>query len=67
MSKLLNIYYNVPISLLTLLKLKIKHFQLKKITKKEKLLDLNLTESSEVKNLDFISYFVLIRILKTSG
>ena len=67
MSKLLNIYYNVPISLLTLLKLKIKHFQLKKMTKKEKLLDLNLTESSEVKNLDFISYFVLIRILKTSG
>ena len=47
MCTMLNIYYQVPISVLTLLKLKINQCQLKN----EEPLNLNLEESSEVKTL----------------
>ena len=49
-AKILNIYYQIPISVLTPLKLKIKQCQLKMWIKKE---ELNLAEPSEVRSLDF--------------
>ena len=49
---MLNLYYQVPISLLTPLKLKIKQCQLKKLLKKPP--NLNFAESSEVKSLAFL-------------
>ena len=48
---MLNIYYQIPISVLTPTKLKIKRCKLKKVTKKEELLNLNLAEPSEMKSL----------------
>ena len=50
---MLNIYYQIPISVLTPLKLKIKHCQQKKVTIKEEPINLNLAELSEVKRLAF--------------
>ena len=47
---MLNIHYQIAISVLTLLKLKIK---VSKVTKKEEPLNLNLAEPSEVKSLAF--------------
>ena len=47
---MLNIYYQVPISVLNPLKLKIK---VTKLIKKEEPLSLNLEESSEMKSLVF--------------
>ena len=49
MCTMLNIYYQVPIFILTLLKWKIKQCQ----GKKEEPLNLNLAEPSEVKSLAF--------------
>ena len=49
---MLNIYYQVPISVLTPLKLKIK-VSTKKGTKKKQPLNLNPAESSQVKSLAF--------------
>ena len=52
MCAMLNIYYQVPISVLTPLKLKIK-VSTKQVTKKEQPLNLNLAESSEGKSFAF--------------
>ena len=49
MSTILNIYYQVPIFVLTPVKLKNETVSTKKVTKKEEPLNLNLEEPSEVK------------------
>ena len=49
---MLNLYYQVSISLLTPLKLKIKHCKLKKLLKEPP--NLNFAESSEVKSIAFL-------------
>ena len=54
MEAMLNIYYQAPISLLTLLKMKIKHGQLKKRFKRKKHLIINFAEPSEEKSLAFL-------------
>ena len=44
---MLNIYYQIPVSVLTAVKLK----RVSKVTKKEEPLNLNFAEPSEIKNL----------------
>ena len=50
---MLNMYYQVPIFALTLLKLKIKQCQLKKMTKKTELRNVILAEPRDVESLAF--------------
>ena len=50
---MLNTYYQIPIFVLTALKLKIKQCQLKKMTKKEEPLNLILGQPSKVKSFAF--------------
>ena len=53
MCTMLNIHYQLPISILTLLNLKFKQRQLKRSLKKEPF-NFNLVEPSEVKHLAFV-------------